>query len=135
MDLLTYLLQRLGWHRAPQMTKYALDEALHSALNSLAEQQQRSPDELASSLVASGLAQQSARGELWSRWLALSAREQQITALTCLGYTNPQMAARLGLSVETVRSHTRNVQVKFNVKSKASLRVLLSEWDFSAFGD
>jgi DNA-binding CsgD family transcriptional regulator len=135
MDLLTYLLRRLGWQRAPEMTKYALDEALHNALNSLAEQQQRSPDELASSLVASGLAQQSARGELRSRWLALSAREQQITALTCLGYTNPQMAARLGLSVETVRSHTRNVQVKFNVKSKANLRVLLSEWDFSAFGD
>jgi len=35
--------------------------------------------------------------------------------------------------VETVRTHTRNVQIKFNVNSKANLRLLLSAWDFSNF--
>ncbi len=116
MYLLDYLLQRLGLRRAPKAQKIVLDDSLRTALNSLAGQQQRP-----------------IRGELWNRWLALSPREQQVAALTCLGFTNPQMAARLNLSVETVRTHTRSVHSKFQVSNKADLRVLLSEWDFSGW--
>ena len=66
-------------------------------------------------------------------WAALSRREQHVTALTCLGYTNPQIAARLGLSIETVRSYLDNVFYKSGLRSKADLRVFFAPWDFSEF--
>ena len=132
MYLLDYLLQRLGLRRAPKAQKIVLDDSLRTALNSLAGQQQRPPNEIAKSEVTRS-ALRPIRGELWNRWLALSPREQQVAALTCLGFTNPQMAARLNLSVETVRTHTRSVHSKFQVSNKADLRVLLSEWDFSGW--
>ena len=97
------------------------------------QEQRRSPDDVVSEIVSSVLASGALDADLWRRWQSLSPREQQVAALTCLGYTNPQIAARLGLAVETVRTHTRNVQFKFNVNSKADLRLLLSAWDFSDF--
>jgi DNA-binding NarL/FixJ family response regulator len=66
-------------------------------------------------------------------WVMLSRREQHVTALTCLGYTNPQIATRLGLSIETVRSYLDNVFHKSRVRSKADLRVFFAPWDFSEF--
>lgn len=127
------LLERLGLISDPRPRKYELDISLQSRLESLAEQEQLLPDDIASTLVNEALSQRQLDADLWRHWKSLSPREQQIAALTCLGYTNPQIAARLGLSVETVRTHTRNVQIKFNVNSKADLRVLLSAWDFSRF--
>ena len=47
--------------------------------------------------------------------------------------TNRQIAARLMISPETVKTHLRNAQYKFDVHSKAELRALLSDWDFSAW--
>ena len=133
MALFRYLLHRLGLVSVPVPRKYALGAELNSALESMAEQEQRSPDEMASNLVNEALSRRQMDTDLWRRWQSLSPREQQIAALTCLGYTNPQIAAQLGVAVETVRTHTRNVQIKFNVNSKADLRVLLSEWDFSSW--
>ena len=54
-------------------------------------------------------------------------------ALVCLGYTNRQIAARLVISVETVKSHIRNILYKFNLHSKRELGLLLGDWDFSAW--
>jgi DNA-binding CsgD family transcriptional regulator len=133
MSLIHRLLQQLGLVHAARPRKYALDVSLQPLLESLAKHQQRSPDELASDLLNQALFKTQLDADLWRRWLSLSPREQQVTALTCLGETNPQIAARLGLAVETIRTHTRNAQIKFNVNSKADLRVLLSEWDFSAY--
>ena len=133
--MLTRLLKRLGLRRESEPQKYALDVSLHLALNSLAEEQQRSPDEMASDLLSEVLIRRQVDADLWQRWQSLSPREQQVAALTCLDYTNPQIAARLGLAVETVRSHTRSVQTKFNVNSKIALRMLLADWDFSAWVD
>jgi DNA-binding CsgD family transcriptional regulator len=127
------LLKRFGWIRAPATHKYEVDDAFHPVLISLAEQQQSSPDKMVSDLLNEALSHRQLDADLANRWQSLSPREQQIAALTCLGYTNPQIATRLGLAVETVRTHTRNVQIKFNVNSKADLRLLLSAWDFSSF--
>jgi DNA-binding CsgD family transcriptional regulator len=132
--MFTRLLKRLGLHRTPEPQKYSLDASLHLALNSLAEKQQRSPDELASSLVASGLALQSEQGELWQRWQSLSPREQDVAALACLGYTNRQIGAFLSISPETVKTHLRNALVKFKLRTRSELHMLLKDWDFSAWG-
>jgi DNA-binding CsgD family transcriptional regulator len=133
MDIVSRLLQRLGLTRTAGTRKYALDAAIQPAFESLAERQQRSLDDLASDLLSEAISRRQLDADLWRRWQSLSPREQQVAALTCLNYTNPQIAARLGVAVETVRTHSRNVQIKFNVRSKSDLRVLLSEWDFSAF--
>jgi len=103
------LLKRLGLGSDSNPRKYALDVSLHPMLESLAEQEQLLPGEIASDLVNEALSQRQIDADLMHRWQSLSPREQQIAALTCLGYTNPQIAARLGLAVETVRTHTRNV--------------------------
>lgn len=52
-------------------------------------------------------------------------------ALVCLGYTNRQIAARLRLSVETIKTHIRRVLLKFGIHSKTDLRLMFSSWDFS----
>ena len=82
-------------------------------------------------LLASVLADRRSRRELEDYWNALTLREQQVTALVCLGYTNRQIAARLNLSIETVKTHIRNVLLKFRIHSKTELRVMFSSWDFS----
>ena len=71
--------------------------------------------------------------ELYQRWILLSPREQDVTALTCLRFTNPQIAARLGLSKETVKTYLQKVLNKFGLQSKADLRVMFANWDFSAW--
>ena len=131
--MLTRLLKRLGLHRESEPQKYALDVSLHLALNSLAEEQQRSPDEMISRLVASGLAQQFEQSELMQRWHSLSPREQDVAALACLGYTNRQIGAFLSISPETVKTHLRNALVKFNLRTRSELHMLLQGWDFSAW--
>jgi DNA-binding NarL/FixJ family response regulator len=69
--------------------------------------------------------------ELYDHWLALSAREQDVVALTCLGYKNHQIAFRLGLSVTTVKSYIQNVCYKLNVHSKTEIRLAFVHWNFS----
>lgn len=71
--------------------------------------------------------------ELYQRWILLSPREQDVTALTCLRFTNPQIAARLGLSRETVKTYLQKVLNKFGLQSKADVRVMFANWDFSAW--
>jgi len=68
---------------------------------------------------------------LWEKWNYLSRRERDVTALTCLGYTNAQMAARFELSIETIKTYVQNVLHKLHLRNKADLRVLFANWDFS----
>jgi len=112
---------------------FELDQELAETLQELAEQEQRPPGEVAGDLLSFALAQQRASSELVRRWRSLSPREQQVGALICLNLTNRQIASRLTISTETVKSHVRNVLRKFDVHSKVELSVLLSEWDFSAW--
>ena len=84
-------------------------------------------------MVAPCLAQQSEQGELWQRWQSLSPREQDVAALACLGYTNRQIGAFLSISPETVKTHLRNALVKFNLRTRSELHMLLKDWDFSAW--
>jgi DNA-binding CsgD family transcriptional regulator len=72
--------------------------------------------------------------ELKKRWETLSQRERDVTALTCLKYTNRQMAAKMKVSPDTVKGYIRQALVKYNVHSKDELRILLELWDFSDWG-
>jgi DNA-binding CsgD family transcriptional regulator len=131
MDLLRYLLNRLGFGQDSGPRYYELDEPLQILLEDLAQQEQRSPEETASRLLAEGLNRHQAESERWRRWHTLSAREQEVAALACLGYTNKEIALRLGISAETVKTHLRNALTKFNLRTRSELGQLLSDWDFS----
>ena len=69
--------------------------------------------------------------ESYQGWIKLSRRERDVTALTCLAYTNYQIAARLGLSIETVRTYLKSVLGKLRLRNKADLRVYFAKWNFS----
>lgn len=114
---------------------FEFDQDTFTNLQHLAERERRSPDELASDLLSFALQQQRSSRELEARWQTLSAREQQVAALICLGLTNPEIAARLTISSGTVKTHVRNVLRKFDVHSKDELRAQLSQWDFSAWDE
>jgi DNA-binding CsgD family transcriptional regulator len=133
MSLWYRILYRLGLRRDPGLHSYTFDEPLHTTILSLAEQQKRSPEEITSELLAAGLAHQHTADDLWQRWQSLSPREQEVIAFACLGYTNRQMAARLGISPETVKTHLHNALVKFNLHSRDELRTRMENWDFSGW--
>jgi len=64
-------------------------------------------------------------------WDALTMRERQVTALVCQGLTGRQVAMRLVLSPETIKTHVRHILRKFNISSRRELRRLLEDWDLN----
>ncbi|HYP24794.1 MAG TPA: helix-turn-helix transcriptional regulator [Actinomycetota bacterium] len=57
-------------------------------------------------------------------WDALTAAELRVIALVTEGLTNPQIAARLFVSAQTVKTHMKNVFRKLGVSSRAELAAL-----------
>jgi DNA-binding CsgD family transcriptional regulator len=127
MSLLADLLEKFKRTRRT----FQVDADLVSLVEELAERQRLPADEVASDLLQSALAQAYSAEAVWRRWESLSSREKQAAALNCLGYTNRQMAARLHVSVDTIKTHVHNALVKFGLHSKAELRLVLADWDFS----
>jgi DNA-binding CsgD family transcriptional regulator len=129
------LIQDLGLRRGALRRRYNLEEDLLQSLQDLAERERRSQDDLTTELLSYALTQRAIEDENLRRWQELTQREQQIAALTCLNFTNRQIAAHLIISPETVKTHVRNVLFKFDLHSKAELRKLLKDWDFSDWLD
>ena len=133
MSILKFLLNLIGRHPKSGLRYYEISESLQVTLSTLARHEGRSEHELFPDLLAAGLDQYRSIDELWPKWESLSPREQDIAALTCLGLTNRQIAGRLSLSPETIKTHIRNVLFKFNLNSKDELRHILAGWDFSGW--
>lgn len=117
----------------PPARSFTLDLELQRSLQLLAEQEQRTPQEVAAGLIKAALKERQRNAQCWRRWQALSAREQEIAALVCLNYTSRQAAARLGIGEATVKTHVGSILTKFNVRDRQELRQLLAGWDFSAW--
>ncbi len=126
------LIYDLGLKRE-KLRLFELDEALIHSVQDLARREGRSPGEVASGLVAEALERRQAAGELLRIWQGLSMREQEVAALACLGYTNPEIAEMLFLSEETVKTHLQRILRKFGLRRKDQLLLAFSEWDFSAW--
>jgi DNA-binding CsgD family transcriptional regulator len=127
------LLYRLGMRSDPGPHTYELDANLHTVLEDLAYREKRPTNEVASELVANGLDRRFSQDDLLQHWKFLSPREQDVTALACLGYSNQQIAIRLSISPETVKTHLHNAMLKFNLHSRSELRQRLADWDFSTW--
>jgi DNA-binding CsgD family transcriptional regulator len=127
------LLFRLCLRSDPGPHTYELDADLHTALEELAQREKRPANELVSELVANALDRRFSQENLLQHWQALSPREQDVAALACLWYTNRQIAIRLSLSPETVKTHLHNAMLKFGLHSRSELRLRLAAWEFSAW--
>jgi DNA-binding CsgD family transcriptional regulator len=138
MSLWQRFLHWLGFRRpeAPlpvETRTFHLENDLARSLQELAIQEQRPSEEIAAEMIANAFAQRQTYQEILRCWWTLSPREQQVTALICQNYTNPQIATHLVLSKETIRTHVRNVLRKFGLRSRAELRYVLVEqagWEF-----
>ena len=51
--------------------------------------------------------------------ISLTAREEETLLLLTKGYSNKEIADKLNLSVETVRSHLKHIYEKMHVRSRA----------------
>jgi DNA-binding CsgD family transcriptional regulator len=120
------------WSRTEPL-RFHLDAASDQLLQILADAEQRSAEDVAADLLRGALEDRRLAEHNMARWDTLSPREQQVAALICLNYTSRQIAARLRISPETVKTHTRNLLVKFNLRTRVELRELLGDWDFNAW--
>ncbi len=111
-------------------------DPLHAQyLSRLAENTGASHHKVAEDLLKSALVDRQVAETHLESWRALTSRQQQVAALTCLNYTNRQIAARLGISPQTVKSHMRNLLHRLDLHSKEELRLALADWDFSDWAE
>ena len=113
---------------------YYFSKELVDSLNTLARHAGCSTNQVATELLTRALTHRKAAETNLQRWQTLSQREQQVTALVCLNLTNQEIAAQLGISPETVKSHLQNIFNKFGFHHRSDLRLALADWDFSNWG-
>lgn len=135
MPFFERLLQFLGLKFPTPQTSYEITPELMPFLEQLATREQRPLASIIDEILHVGISERVIAVENLQRWEALTPREQQIAALTCLGYTNQEIAERMVISANTVRTHIRNVLYKFNINSKVELQKVLAGWDFRAWVD
>ncbi len=109
---------------------FQADQELLAAIQEAAQEQGRTEEEVWMDFVRAGHDQYLQTGELESRWDALTEREQEVTALACLGYRNYEIAETLNISHETVKTHLQNVFTKFDIHNRKELRLALKDWRF-----
>jgi len=133
MSIWDRFLYLIGLRPTPGPRTYHFDasESLRVTLSTLATDEGRPEDELIPDILVAGLTQYTARERLWNTWETLTAREKDVAAFACLGYTNRQIAARLNISPYTVKDRLSSVFRKFDVHKRGELRLLLSIWNFS----
>ena len=105
------------------------DELVVVKVKEIAVGQRRGEQEVYDDIIEADMKVLRDKDQYASIWDSLSQREQQVTALTCLGYRSYEMADMLGISYETVRTHSKHIYVKFGL-NRRELRLALQDWDF-----
>ncbi len=108
---------------------------LIAAIEKIAARDGRTPSEVANDMIHFALYEDHVAQNSLQTWQLLTPREREITALIWLGLTNLQIAQRLLISPNTVKTHIKNILNKFDVHSKKSLSDLLAGLDLSDWAD
>ena len=130
MSIWQSLTHLIGKRRNTSPRTFELTERLQFILTELAEREGRPEREFLSELVVAGLDQYYSRRELLPKWESLSPREKEVAYLIHTGMTNNQMAERLSVSIETIKTHVANILRKFGVRRKSDLRHILGVLKF-----
>ena len=134
MNVVDHIFRTLGLRRNGRPSLVDNAELL-ALLTHLAAEEGRELPELVEELLYDAIAERHAAVENLEPWQELTPREKQAAALACLGYTNLEIAERMVISSNTVKTHLRHVLRKFNVNSKSQLREVLAGWDFRGWID
>lgn len=110
---------------------FAWDGELLVSLERLARYRGFTPRETAADMLERELKSVEMDRKIRLKWQTLTEREQQVAALVCLQYRTNQIATRLQIAPETVRSHVHNTLTKMGLPNRIALRQLLGDWDFS----
>lgn len=120
--------------RRPPKLEVSLDEDSLGMLREMTKGQEYDVEELASRLLTQIISERyQATDENIRHWESLSRRQQEVAALACLGYSNAEIAEKLHISPETVKTHMSEILRKFNVRGRHQLRHILRRWDFHSF--
>jgi len=98
----------------PSPRTFELSESLQVTLSKFAQHAGRPEHEFTSDMVAAGLKQYLLRERLKPKWQSLTPREKDVARLIHKGFTNDQIAKRLSLSPETIKTHVQPVFCSFN---------------------
>lgn len=118
---------------ASSQRSFALEGELLLSLEQLARYRGSTPQQVAADLLERELQSVEVEHETWEKWQSLTEREQQVAALICLQYRTNQIATRLQIAPETVRSHVHNILHKMDLPNRIALRQLIAGWDFSSW--
>lgn len=124
----THLFKRLGYIRPETFVE--VDSDLTSLIQNIASREGLTVRDTVNQLLSFAVAEHHMADENLTLWHTLTDREKEATALTCLGYTNHEIARRMVISPNTVKTHLRNILQKFQISSKAELQLLLAKWEF-----
>ena len=120
--------------RRSKKLKLELDDHSMALLHELVQGQPYEIEELATRLLAQAIREyHQTTDENVRLWETLSERQQQVAALVCLKYTNDEIAEKLHISSDTVKTHVSNILRKFQVRGRHQLAHILRKWDFSSF--
>ncbi len=112
-------------------TLVQLRPELLTAVTKIADHTGRTVGDITNELIRQALYDQHVAENSLQIWQQLTQREREITALIWLKLTNPEIARRLSISPNTVKTHVKNILNKFNVHSKKEVMDLLSGLDLS----
>jgi DNA-binding CsgD family transcriptional regulator len=132
MSIWERFLYLIGKRPTPDPRTYHvnLSDSLQVTLTTIAQDEGRPEQDLIPELLNAGLDQYTSKERVWKKWNSLSPREKDVAAFVCLGYTNRQIGARLGISPETVKDRLESVFRKFNINKRTELRLIFANWDF-----
>jgi DNA-binding NarL/FixJ family response regulator len=110
--------------------KFTFSPQLSRTLQMLSQYEERPVEVLAEELLAFAVEQKQAAQVNWRCWNTLSHRQKEVVVLVSRGCTNQEIARKLVISVETAKTHVRNILHKFGLHRREQLRMALINWDF-----
>ena len=111
--------------------RYHVDLEMAAYLQDLAMERNSDPEEVAKDIFAKGIDSHFQNEHLHQIWEQLTPREQEVTALVCLGYSNNEIGEKLIISPNTVKSHVSHAMIKLGVGKRVDIQYTLVDWDFS----
>ena len=128
-QLLYNFLKQNGYIRPETLAE--VDSNLIPLIEDIAKEEGLSISETVNRLLSFAIGEHHATNDNLLRWDSLTPRQQDTAAYACLGFSNMEIAQKMSISVNTVKSHLRQVLQTFAAGTKGELQLLLVSWDFS----